>query len=73
MSMILKVFCGITLLIPVLVILIGNFFRCWYLIRCFKIKRCSNRQCKYRPYCSKYKDVLTEEDRVKIEKLIDRL
>ena len=72
MGVIWKWFCSIALLIPVLVILIGNLFHCWYRIKCFKIEQCSNKQCKYGAYCPKYREVLTKEDMDKIQKLIDQ-
>ncbi|MDE6845089.1 MAG: hypothetical protein K2J99_04905 [Lachnospiraceae bacterium] len=73
MAVIWKWFCGGALLIPVLIILIGNLAGCWYQIRCFKIKKCSDRKCRYRTYCHKYEEVLTQKDKERIQKLIDQL
>ncbi|MCM1122369.1 MAG: hypothetical protein NC416_07290 [Eubacterium sp.] len=67
-----KLFRVIALLIPLAAIVIGNLVHGWYRIKCFKVKKCSDRQCRYRLHCPKYKDRLTEEDKDKIEKLIDQ-
>ena len=72
MSMIENWICGIALAIPLVIIVIGDIVICWYRIKCIKVKKCTNRQCRYRGHCPKYKEVLTEEDRIKIQKLIDQ-
>lgn len=72
MDMIWRFFGGGALLLTILVIVIGNFIRCWYYIKCFKIKKCSDKQCRYNAYCHKYVEVLTQEDKERLQKLIDQ-
>lgn len=61
------------ILITVFIIVVGNLISLWYRVKCFKIKKCSNRKCRYRMYCHKYKEIITQEDRERIQNLIDQL
>lgn len=61
------------LLLTIFIIIIGNSIRIWYYIKCIKIKKCSKRQCRYREYCHKYAEVLTQQDKERIQMLIDQL
>lgn len=60
MEMILNYVIGILLcsVIPILVVLNIARFIMW--IKCFKIKECSNRKCRYHVCCRKYKDEYEE-------------
>ena len=70
--MIWKLFCGVALLIPLAAIVISNLMHVWYRVKCIRVKKCSNRQCRYRSHCPKYRDKLTGEDKQRIEKLLDQ-
>lgn len=59
--------CIVWLLFEVVVV-IGTIVRVWYFIKCIGVKDCKNKECRYREYCSRYNDVLTEEE---IESLIN--
>ena len=63
---------GITILIFGFII-IGNIIRLWYFIKCFNIKKCSNRKCRNKSYCDKYEHVWTTADREHLRDLINSL
>lgn len=65
--------CIIAILITAFIIVVGNLINLWYWIKCFRKTKCSNRKCRYKAYCNKYKEVITQEDRERIQKLIDQL
>ena len=44
-----------------------------YFIKCFKIKKCSNKNCHFKEFCDKYEDVWMQEDIEKINKLIEEI
>lgn len=50
---------------------IWNIARFIYFIKCFKIKKCSNRNCKMNFCCDKYKEVITDEEIERLIKMID--
>jgi len=50
-----------------------NVVRFYYFIKCIKVKRCSNRKCRFNQYCYKYQEVLTEEEVDELNKMIDQL
>lgn len=42
-----------------------------YSIRCMGIIRCYNKKCKFRHFCSRYKESITEEEAKELMELID--
>lgn len=50
---------------------IWNIPRFVYFLKCFKIKKCSNRECKFNSFCDKYKKILTEEEFERLLKMLD--
>lgn len=52
---------------------VGDLMWILYLLKCFRVKKCYDRNCRYKTHCNKYRDVLTDEDRERIQKLIDQL
>lgn len=55
------------------VVVIGNIVRVWYCIKCIGIKDCNNQECRYKGYCSRYKEVITEEEIESLKNLIDTM
>ncbi|MDE6389736.1 MAG: hypothetical protein K2L82_18325 [Lachnospiraceae bacterium] len=51
---------------------VGDLMWIWYLVKCFRVKKCYKRNCRYKTHCRRYVDILTDEDRERIQKLIDR-
>jgi len=45
----------------------------YHTIKCFKVLKCSNRDCKFRKYCDSYKEVLTEEEAEELKELLKHL
>lgn len=55
------------------VVVIGNIVRVWYFIKCIGVKDCNKKECRYKEYCSRYKDVLTEEEIESLKNYIDMM
>ncbi len=47
--------------------------RLYYFIKCIKVKKCSNRKCRFNQYCYKYQEVLTKEEVDELNRMIDQL
>lgn len=45
----------------------------YYQFRCRHKDSCSNRSCRFTEYCKKYKDVLTQEEIERLQKMVDEL
>ena len=63
---------GISILILGFLV-IGNIIRIVYFIKCIKIKKCSDRNCRVNEYCPKYKFIWTDADIKEMQELTDRL
>lgn len=61
----------IILILFTIIILIGNIIRLWYFVKCLKIKKCNNRKCKYKNNCFKYQDIITDEEKEELLRLLD--
>lgn len=53
------------------VVVIGNIVRVWYFIKCIGVKDCNNKECRYKGYCYRYKEVITEAEIESLKNLID--
>ena len=49
-----------------------NIVRFIYFVKCLKITECSNEKCKYKHFCSKYQDMITDEEIEELLKLLDQ-
>lgn len=54
------------------VIVIGNIIRLWYFIKCNGVKDCNNQECRYKEYCSRHKEVITEAEIESLKNYIDK-
>ena len=54
-------------------LIIGNIVRLVYYIKCIRIKKCTDKQCRVKEYCPKYQESWTEEEREHLQRLIDKL
>lgn len=54
-------------------VVIGNIIRVWYFIKCIGVKDCNNKECRYKGYCSRYKETITEEEIERLKNLIDMM
>jgi len=55
----------------VAMIVVFNVARVVYWIKCFKIKDCSKRSCRFKVFCYKYYESYTEEDIARIMKMLE--
>ena len=62
----------ISLAVVVAFILFLYLVELWYFIKCFKIKRCYDKNCKFHEHCWKYKDIFTKENLEKLLELLDQ-
>ena len=51
---------------------IWNFIHLVYWIKCFKVKTCTSKQCKFRHYCRKWTETYTKEEKEKLLQLIEQ-
>ena len=70
---ILNLFFGPALICFLVYTVIWNIARLIYFIKCFKVKKCSNRNCKMSFCCGKYEEVLTKEEAEQLLKLIEEM
>ncbi|GFI62341.1 hypothetical protein IMSAG049_01523 [Clostridiales bacterium] len=68
-----KIIGGALLALSIIYMVVWNIKRFIYFIKCFKIKKCSNKNCKFNSYCNKYKTTLTKEEIEQLQNLIDQL
>lgn len=61
------------IIITLITIIVGNLLFLWYFIKCRKIKKCGNSECRYKMYCPKYKDRITQEVKERLQNLLDQL
>ena len=62
----------IVLILFTIIIVLGNIIRLWYFVKCLGVKSCNKRKCKYKEYCFRYYDVLTDEDVKELLKLLEK-
>ena len=51
---------------------IWNFIHLGYWIKCFKVKTCNSRQCKFNHYCGKWVETYTKEEKEESLPLIEQ-
>lgn len=54
-------------------VVIGNIVRLWYFFKCIGVKDCNNQECRYKEYCSRYKEIITEAEIERLKNLIDSM
>lgn len=54
-------------------IVVFNVARLVYWIKCFKIKDCCKRSCRFKVFCYKYYECYTEEDKERFRKMLDEM
>lgn len=64
-------FC-ISIFLLIVYTVIWNFIHLGYWIKCFKIKTCISKQCRFRHYCRKWVETYTEEEKEKLLQLIEQ-
>ena len=69
--MVLDLIFSIILFCFIVICVVWNIARFIYFIKCFKIKKCSNRNCRMNFCCDKYKEVLTAEEAEMLLKMLD--
>lgn len=57
----------------VIMAVVGDGMWLWHFFKCLGVKGCNNRKCKFRKYCFRYKERLTDEEAKKLLELIDQL
>lgn len=55
----------------VMMIVVFNVARVVYLIKCFKVKNCSDRHCQFKLFCHKYDEVYTDEEIARILRMLE--
>lgn len=63
----------IWLIIFVVIVVVGDILWLWHFIKCWGVEECNNRKCKYRNYCFRYEEKLTEEEAKRLLELINEL
>lgn len=71
MNEILQWIYTIFLVFLAIIIIVFNIARVVYFFKCFKIKDCSNSNCHFKEFCDKYHEVLTEEEKESIRKILE--
>lgn len=57
----------------VIMVVVGGGRWLWHFFKCQGIKGCNNRKCKFRNYCFRYDEKITEEEVKNLLQLIDKL
>lgn len=66
--------CGhILFTVVVIMVVVGDAVWLWHFLKCFGIEVCNNKKCRYRNWCFKYEEKLTEEEAQKLLELIEQL
>lgn len=63
---------GITFSLFMAYSVIWNLVHFFYWLKCFKIKTCTSRQCKFKHCCSKWEEVYTGEEKEALLQLVER-
>lgn len=63
----------IWLAIVVIIVIVGDSLWLWHFFKCLGIKECNNRKCKFRNYCFRYNEKISEEEAKRLLQLIDKL
>ncbi|HBA69451.1 MAG TPA: hypothetical protein DCZ40_08865 [Lachnospiraceae bacterium] len=51
---------------------VWNFIRLGYWIKCFKVKTCTSKQCRFRRSCSKWTETYTKREKEELLHLIEQ-
>ena len=51
---------------------IWNFVHLGHWIKCFKVKTCTSKRCKFNRYCSKWIETYTKEEKEEMLQLIEQ-
>lgn len=71
MSIILHWIMCIFLILFFAMIAVFNVARFIYWIKCFKLKDCCKRSCRFKIFCYKYYEKYSEEEIARLRKMID--
>lgn len=58
-------------LIFAVVVVIGDFVRAWYFIKCIGTKDCNDQKCRYKDHCFWYERAITEAESKSLISYID--
>ncbi|MCM1217827.1 MAG: hypothetical protein NC548_25325 [Lachnospiraceae bacterium] len=53
--------------------IVFNTARIIYGIRCFKVKKCSDRTCRFKKFCRVYEKAFTEDEVRELQRMIGKL
>ncbi|MDE7202442.1 MAG: hypothetical protein K2O91_11210 [Lachnospiraceae bacterium] len=62
---------NVFLVLYAIIIIVFNIARVVYFFKCFKIKDCSNQNCHFKEFCDKYHEVLMEDEKDLIRKILE--
>lgn len=65
--------CGTYSIVILVFMLWWNFMRLFYIIKCHKVKHCSQQKCCCNICCSKYEEVPADEEIQELQELLNKL